>query len=228
MRSVLLIAANFLRMQRWYVLLLVALVAGSSFFYRSGAGFGGEELQDYLGQQAAYAIGSALLIAGSAIYNERRSRRILGVLSKAVSRAQYVVGLWLGVLLVMACFCAATTAGASWIAGAGSLGAIWLFGADLLVASALVGAVAILFGSMVNPVVAGFATAIVLSVQFGLETGLRGGPVLAISHELAALIHGTITSLDAWPVAAVLMESCAVIALACWVFSSRDVTAAIE
>ena len=79
MRPTLLMAANFLREHRWPVLLLfvwIVFTAGAT------AGFGRERvsLDDvvfYVQQQAVYICGFSAFLAANAIYNERKSRRIL-------------------------------------------------------------------------------------------------------------------------------------------------------
>src|SRR5205807_1067840 len=47
-------------------------------------------------QHAAYAVLLGVALASTAIHNERKSRRILAVLSKGITRGQYLAGLLLG------------------------------------------------------------------------------------------------------------------------------------
>ena len=100
MKPVLLIAINFAREQRWPILtlllwvLLLAFLGLVTDIHRQR-----EDLLFVFKQDAIYVLAFSVFFGGSAIYNERRSRRILGVLSKAVGRQQYLSGLVLGVTL---------------------------------------------------------------------------------------------------------------------------------
>ena len=97
MKPVLLIAINFAREQRWPILTLLVWVLLLAFLglvtdvHRER-----EDLLFVFKQDAVYVLAFSVFFGGSAIYNERRSRRILGVLSKAVGRQQYLSGLVLG------------------------------------------------------------------------------------------------------------------------------------
>src|SRR2546429_8464367 len=96
-KPILLIALNFVREQRWpiFVLLLwVVLLAVVRLF--ADLPRERDDLLFIFKQIAIYVIAFSVFFGASAIYNERRSRRILGVLSKAVARDQYVAGLILG------------------------------------------------------------------------------------------------------------------------------------
>ena len=94
MKPVLLIAVNFAREQRWPILtlllwvLLLAFLGLVTDIHRQR-----EDLLFVFKQDAVYVLAFSVFFGGSAIYNERRSRRILGVLSKAVGRQQYLSGL---------------------------------------------------------------------------------------------------------------------------------------
>ncbi len=94
MKPILLIALNFVREQRWpiFVLLLwVVLLAVVGLF--ADLPRERDDLLFIFKQIAIYVIAFSVFFGASAIYNERRSRRILGVLSKAVGRwlAQSIV-----------------------------------------------------------------------------------------------------------------------------------------
>ncbi len=115
MQSILLIAGNSLREQRWLVLVLLAWVFGSSLVL----GLDGDpRLGDaafFLHQQAIYGVAFGTFLAASAIQNERRSRRILLVLSKGVERREYLAGLLFGVGAVEAIYVLAMALGAFWM-----------------------------------------------------------------------------------------------------------------
>jgi hypothetical protein len=233
MRPVLLIALNFLRESRWAIVLLLlwAVISGGA------AAHSIRETQDdalfFLKQQAIYGVVFTAFLASSAIYNQRRSRQILAVLSKALSRAEYLAGLELGFLASAALYCAAFgMLGALVFARAGFAGtrvipiAIMLFAA-----SALTGSVALLFSTFLSPLFTIALTAMVV--------GING--VAQMSSALFAQVLPTYTlmqsilvfSFDNWTpawaaVGWALVESVMVWALASLVFSYRDLAVAIE
>lgn len=76
-----------------------------------GAGIalaGGQSTEDtlfLLRSTSMYGLAFAGLLAASALHNERRSRRILAVLSKGIERGQYIAGLLTGVAIAAAIYC---------------------------------------------------------------------------------------------------------------------------
>ena len=98
MRAVSLIASNFLREHRWPVLILFAWIVVTAL---AAGGFGRDRVVPddvvfYVQQQAVYICVFSAFLAADAIHNERKSRRILLVLSKAISRGQYLLAVILG------------------------------------------------------------------------------------------------------------------------------------
>ena len=94
MRNVLLIAVSFVREQRWPIFVLLLWVVGLCLIgltidLRKSR----EDVLIIFKQLAVYGVAFAVFFGGSAIHNDRRSRRILAVLSKAVGRKQYLCGL---------------------------------------------------------------------------------------------------------------------------------------
>src|SRR5437868_5462263 len=86
------IAVNFVRENRWPILLLLIWIVLSALV------FGGtdqrvavDDLVFYVRQQALYIVVFTAFLASTAVNNERKSRRILLVLSKAISRGEYLL-----------------------------------------------------------------------------------------------------------------------------------------
>ena len=120
-----------------------------------------------LKQQAVYGVVFTAFLASSAIYNQRRSRRILAVLSKAVSRAEYLAGLEVGFLVAAAVYSAAVGVLGAWVfarAGFSAAHAIPI-AFMLFAASALAGSVALLFSTFLSPLFAIALTAIVVGIN---------------------------------------------------------------
>src|SRR5438477_12478472 len=102
MKPILLIAFNVLGEQRWpIVVLLLWVVLLAMVVLFADLPRERDDLLFIFKEIAIYVIAFSVFFGASAIYNERRSRCILGVLSKALARDQYLAGLILGV--AMAC-----------------------------------------------------------------------------------------------------------------------------
>ena len=103
MRAILLIAINFVREQRWPIFVLLLWVLLLAFLgLIADIQRQREDLLFIFKQVAVYVVVFSVFFGGSAIHNERKSRRILAVLSKAVGRQQYLSGLVLGVTIACA------------------------------------------------------------------------------------------------------------------------------
>src|SRR5436309_13693196 len=119
MKVIALIGANFVRGQ-WIVLtIMLAYIVGfagvvSIHEQRS-------ELLYFLRMEALYVLGFGMLVAIPAIQSERKSRRILAVLSKGIHRWQYLGGLLCGCVMISALFCLLIGATAAWLGQQGRI-----------------------------------------------------------------------------------------------------------
>jgi hypothetical protein len=245
MRAVILIAGNFVREQRWYLVLLLLWAFGMAALLGGGRHFSADELFFYLHQQAAYGLAISVFIAASAVRNERRTRRILAVLSKAVERREYLAGLLCGTVVLSTTFFMATGIGAHWMATRLHLpaAASWSFIALLIVASVLLASCAIFFSTFLHPLLATFATALALSAQIALERTIAiassPGAALAAGSESILPTYGLTRALTAspfqpgWSAPATAASLAIVEAILLWilaskVFERRDIALAIE
>jgi ABC-type transport system involved in multi-copper enzyme maturation permease subunit len=226
------IAANYLREQRWAVLLLMVWVVISAVL----AGFGHLEQDDvlvFIKQQATYGVAFCAFLAASSIHNERRSRRILAVLSKGISRGQYLAGLLCGVLVAAAIYFLTMGAFGSVLFNLVGIPPLhlWQMLVLLFVASALSGTTSLLFATFAPPVVAMALAAVTLGG--GLAASQLGAtanflPVYTLVRAVTdysysprwtppwtALVWGIVQTIAMW-------------ALAWWVFARRDVALAVE
>ena len=167
MRTILLVAMNFVRDQRWPILVLMMWVLVLSVLpLYLDLRIHREELLFVFKQSALYAFPFAIFFGGSAIHNERKSRRILSVLSKGVDRRQYLSGLLCGVAisLVVYCFCMGLTG--SWVLGLGGfpLALLWFLMLAILAACFLASSVSVLFSTFLPPLFSYVATSLVLGV----------------------------------------------------------------
>lgn len=236
MRQVTLIAVNFVREQRWPILVLmlwVVLLAMLGLLldlHRSR-----EDVLFIFKQLGVYGVAFAVFFGASAIHNERKTRRILAVISKGVSRAQYISGLLIGIGMAVAIFAVSMGVTGAWVLGAGGArtSEVWSLIACLMLASILSAAVAVLFSTFFNPLFATLATAITLGVpavaaiHFGSRWA-RAIPAYSLLNQLLQFsFHGgTPTPWDL--VGLAVLEAIALWLLASWIFSRRDVAVAVD
>lgn len=236
MRQVGLIAVNFVREQRWPILVLmlwVVLLAmlGLVLDLRQAR----EDVLFIFKQLGVYGVAFAVFFGASAIHNERKTRRILAVISKGVSRPQYISGLLIGIGMSVTIFAVSMGVTGSWVLEAGGAAAtqIWSLIACLMLACVLSAAVAVLFSTFLNPLFATLATAIVLGVpavaalHFGSRWA-RAIPAYSLLDQLLQFsFRGNVTL--PWPLMALaLFEAFALWLAASWIFSRRDVAVAVD
>ena len=235
MRPVILIAGNFMREQRWVV---AAWVAMAFAFAGIIAGVKGkpnaEDVDLYFSQQALYGVGLGLFLAVSAIHSERRSRRIVAVLSKSVRRSQYVAGLLLGIFACCGAHCLSLALARSWIAGRMELpvGPVWLSTGLVLASAVLAASVAMFWSTFAHPLGAALGAgallgAPLLAAQRLGEEWMQALPVYWLAS--VAVAPGQSDGEVPWAILALAAaEVVAFWMTASWIFSRRDVTAAIE
>ena len=181
MKAILVIAINFVREQRWPVLvmllwvLLLAFLGLTTEAARSKRPTPikeqGEDLLFVFKQVAVYVVAFSVFFGSSAIFNDRRSRRILSVLSKAIGRQDYLSGLVLGITLASAIYCIALGVTGSWTLGEVGFPVrqVWFLMVCLLAACMLAGTVALMFSTFLNPFFAAGATAATMGLPFLLS-----------------------------------------------------------
>ena len=236
MVPILLIAGNLVREQRWPTLFLVLWsgVVAVAFSW------GEEELvqNDFvflLGQEALYAVAFATFVAAFSVHNERRSRRILAVLSKAVERRQYLMGMLVGVLLCCAAYCVSIGLSSLWITRKLDF-SVWQFvvlTGVLVLACGVAAAIALFFGTFLDPLPATAATALLIAAPAALERVLGAGwanavPVYSLSASVMRFSFDPTWSPEWGAVAVAVVETMAFWMAASWVFERRDVAVAVE
>jgi ABC-type transport system involved in multi-copper enzyme maturation permease subunit len=235
-KPVFLIAINFAREQRWPMLtlllwvLLLAFLGLVSDIHRQR-----EDLLFVFKLDAVYVSAFSIFFGGCAIYNERRSRRILGVLSKAVGRQQYLSGLVLGVTMACAVYCFALGLTGSWtLGGAGfPVSRVWFLMICLVAACALAGTVALMFSTFLNPFFAAGATAVVLGLPAlaGQFLGPQWGHVIPVWELGATVVNSSFDSpgTASWfPIVLAAAETLAFWLLSARIFSYVDIAVAVE
>jgi ABC-type transport system involved in multi-copper enzyme maturation permease subunit len=235
-KPVLLIAVNFVREQRWPILTLLLWVLLLAFLgLVTDIQRQREDLLFVFKQDAVYVLAFSVFFGGSAIYNERRSRRILGVLSKAVGRQQYLSGLVLGVTIASAVYCFTLGLTGSWTLGAAGfpISHVWFLMVCLVAACMLAGTVALMFSTFLNPFFAAGATAMVLGVPAlaGQIFGARWGYVIPVWELGATVLNSSFNSRGraSWvPVLLAGAETLAFWLLSARIFAYVDIAVAVE
>lgn len=228
MTPVLLLANSFVRQNRWLLLAFVCwpflLAAVLSFQHQAASR---DDISEIAQMEIRYGVVVLAFLTSSAIYNEKRSRRIIGVLSKAVSREQYLGGLLLGSAYFAMAYYAAIGAATLWLAGVSSQivsGVLAVFVNGTL-ASLWTASVALLVSTLLHPffgaaLAAGFALA-PLALR---DANTFLAPVVALlggSDPLA-------TSMSPVAIVAAALESALILVLAARIFMRRDVAVNIE
>jgi ABC-type transport system involved in multi-copper enzyme maturation permease subunit len=236
MRQVRLIAVNFVREQRWPILvlmlwILVFSVLGLVVDLRSSR----EDVLFLYKQLAVYGIAFAVFFGASAIHNERKTRRILSVLSKSVSRGQYISGLLGGIILAVGIYCFSMAVTGTWILRPAGFPAwhVWFLMLCLMMACLLAAAIAVLFSTFLNPLFATLCTALGLGIPAVVALQFRSRWVDAVpSYSLVTMVMGASFSTNwtaRWDLLGVaLLEAAVFWMLASWIFSRRDIAVAVD
>ncbi len=236
MKPVALLAANFLRQHRWPVLLLFGWIALTAL----GAGNLGrgrivtEDVVFYVQQQAIYICIFSAFLAADAIHNERKSRRILLVLSKAISRGEYLLAVVLGSFAIAVAYALVFGLFGVWLTARAQLSStgVWQV-AVLIVAGALVsGTAAIFFSTFLNPYLATACTLVVFSIpgawhgQRHLWSAFLPGFPLLVQFVKFSFRAEWVPNWIA--VVTALLEAVVFWILAAAVFERRDITVPVE
>jgi len=237
MSPVLLIAANFLRQRRWFVLIYPLLaVAFALMMVLPENSVDQEVLQAYFLQLSIYAITIATLLASQADFNERKSRRVLGVLSKGIERRDYLAGLLAGVFISCGLFLTGTMLGTLWIASKLSLPWTPVLEAVLLMwlACCLIATITTFLATFLHPLLAVVGAFVLagggLAAHFMKTQGGIIFPVVELMSTAQQLLVGKEANVHAIPVT-VLVAAVEVIVfwlLAGRIFAYRDIAVAIE
>jgi hypothetical protein len=233
MRPILLLGLNFARAQ-WIVLTVVTLYL---------VGIGGvfsehvhqADVLFFLRWHAAYAVFFGAMIAIPALQMERKTRRILAVLSKGIHRWQYLAGLLCGCAMMVALFCLLVGGIAAWLcqqAGVSDQGlaAVTL---ALFCCSIAAAATGLFFSTFLHPFLALAATSALLFFPYGLLAIGRSPawqlfPVAWIFHFLFKFQFQP-TGREIWGIAAAALCQTGILLLgATLVFARRDVTISPE
>ena len=236
MRQVKLIAINFVREQRWPILVLmlwvvVVSVMGLLVDLRKS----GEDVLLIYKQVAVYGMAFAVFFGASAIHNERKTRRILSVLSKGVGRQQYIAGLLCGIIFAVSIYCFAMAVTGTWILRPAGfpIAHVWFLMLCLMMACVLASAVAVLFSTFLNPLFATLAAILVLALPAAaaLQFNSKWGIAIPVYSLIELLMRASFSETwnTRWDLLLLgFLEAGLCWLSASWVFSRRDIAVAVD
>jgi hypothetical protein len=182
------IAWRLLWANRWLWLLLVLWPWGmAAVLLAGGLQPAPEDVEAALAQQSLYGLALVAFTGGALLGNEQRSRRIVLVLSRAVSRRQYLGALWLAAFLPLVAY-VLDLALTGPVLGATAV-MLWQTLGALLLLSTTMASLAVL-GSLILPgVIAGILSLAVLSLPLLLPPGWQ----IAQTRLMQVLLSGPVT-----------------------------------
>ena len=236
MRPVILIAANFLREHRWPVLILFAWIVLTA---AAAGDFGkGRPVRDdvlfYCQQQAIYICVFSAFLAADAIHNERKSRRILLVLSKAISRGEYLLAVILGTCTMAVAYALLFGVCGIWLTARAELpsGQLWSLVVLVIAGSTIAATVAMFFSTFLNPYLATAVTLAFFCAPGAIHAQRHAWSVVLPGLPILAEVMGFSFQPDwamRWGLAMIaVLQSVFFWLIAAAVFNRRDIAVPVE
>jgi ABC-type transport system involved in multi-copper enzyme maturation permease subunit len=236
MRKVFLIAINHLRDQRWILLTMF----GYALFMSTMMGVivhrpNYQDASFFVEQQMWFSVLFSMFLATSAVNTDMRTRRMQAILSKAVERWQYLLGILVGITMAITSYCIVVgVLGVILSSRAGHpLPGIASLGASVLLAALAVEALGILFGLVLPPIFAttatvGFLTTIpLLAIRFAPWL-IYLAPVALLATQTVRQFNSGHAPLIRMSVTATVVYAVVVFGIALVVFQRRDLARATE
>lgn len=236
MKAIFLIAVNFVREQRWPLFFLLLWVLGFAVFgLFVSSDSGAEDALMIFKQLTFYGVVFAVFFGSSALNSDLRSRRILEVLAKAVSRGQYLAGLLIGIAIVLGTFCLCTAFSASWVLGHYGLDQVqlWLGILGVFTACMLTAASALCFSVFLPPLFAAIGSGLLSGLPVLLAMRGEGSlkyaiPVYALLQPLIEADFNVVLHVNGAAILLGWFETMLLLVVATWIFSRRDLVAGTE
>ena len=236
MNAIVLIAANFVRQHRWPVILLFGWIVLTA---TAVGGFSrsrpvADDIAFQAQQLAIYICVFSAFLAADAIHSERKSRRILLLLSKAISRAEYLFA-----ILFATCTLAFAYSLLSAICSVGLTaramlpsGPVWSLMIVVAAGALISSAVAIFFTTFLNPYLATACTLVLFCFPVGFH-GYRHAwvawwPGFPMIVQFLKFSFQSDWAPNWGAIVIALVESVVFWALAAAVFERRDIAVPIE
>jgi ABC-type transport system involved in multi-copper enzyme maturation permease subunit len=233
MKAIFIIGVNFVRQQRIVTYIFLAWIVIFGVLFGWGTNRDASDVLALFHQQAAYGVLYTLFIAAASVHGERKSRRIIAVLSKGITRREYLAGLMLGSVMMTGIYMVSLGV-VNQLVGAGHRSfELWSIILAASIAAILVSAIGVAFSTFAHPLIATAATVMVagLPVAFRFVVGEHWGILAPVPYVIEKIFESSFHSgwTAGWafvPVA--LLETVLFWVFAGIIFQSRDVTLAIE
>jgi hypothetical protein len=233
-RPILLIAGNFVRMQWLIVVIMAVYVAGIAGVFSLNQQ--SQEVLFFVRSQPLYVLFLSLMLAIPAIQTDRKSRRLLAVLSKGIHRWQYLGGILCGCTLLCAVFSLLiwATAYMLFLREERSTTGLGLLVLALFFSCVTAAAAGLLYSTFLHPLLATGAATITLLLPLplaarGMDVRLMKMlfPVASLVGQLVDYQFGAVDGL--WTI----IITAAIFAVVFWIlgamiFARRDVTISPE
>ncbi len=199
MKKVFLIATNHLRDQRWILLtmfgyaILMSVVMGIVSRRPSS-----EDARFFLEQQLWFAALFSVFLSTAAVNTDMRTRRIAAILSKAVQRWQYLLGIVVGISMAVMSYCLVVAVLGHFLSirSGSPLNGVTPLAFGVVLASVAVACVGLFFGLLLPPLFAttatlAFLTAVpLMTIAFGKWIILLS-PVAFLLNQTIQQFHGS-------------------------------------
>jgi hypothetical protein len=184
-----LIAWQLLWANRWLWLLLVLWPWGmAAILLMGGMHPAPDDVEAALEQQSIYGLALVAFAGGALLGSEQRSRRIVLVLSRAVSRRQYLGALWLAAFVPLLLYGLDLALTGLLLEAAADV--LWQMLAAILPLGLIAASLAVLASLALPGVVAGVLSLVVLSVPLVLPPGWQ----IAETSLLQIMLGGAVTN----------------------------------
>jgi hypothetical protein len=215
------IAWQLLWMNRWLWLLLVLWPWGmAAILLIGGSKPAPEDITALFEQQGVYGLALVAFTGGALLGNEQRSRRIALVLSRAVSRRQYLAALWLAACLPLLLY-ALDVAMTGPVLGAPA-DMLWQTLGALLLLSLTMASLAVLASLALPGVIAGILALSVLSLPLLLPPGWQIAQTRLLQILLSGPATGHVRLLFGAGAVEAMALSAAIFEAAVRIFEQRD------
>lgn len=227
MRKVAAVTWAMLLHNRWQLLLLGAWPWLFLLLLQAGGAISPEDVVSLLHQECLYGLAMIAILASSAFGNELRSRRIVFVLSRAISRQQYLTALWLsaivpGLVYVLSMLGAGVILGSSARLSTAAIVSLLMV---LLVLMLWVGALGLMFSILLPGFLPWAAVSVAAPLIFywsGPKPSLGSGMLLrSIMDSGLAQEHAHFPALAS--VSSTLLQACGLFLGAYFLFRRKDI-----
>jgi len=229
-----LLAVNFIREQRLSLLVLLLWIGGFGVVFTFWRGEDTDHFLVIFRQQAAYGVLFTIFVSASALHMERKTRRIIAVLSKGITRTEYLLGYMLGCAFFSGIFVCALLAVNEWFGMqfefrpnlVGILVAVWI-------ASMVAATIALMFACWLPPLVATPATLLAIAIP-GVIGVSRPGlweqafPVSYVVRQVFTFDFRFGWIGGWWFAIAAVLQAAVFFVIAVAIFQAKDVAATVE